>query len=69
MHVIVTDGTDGWHRATVPGKGSVILFPDGLLNILDSNGRCWTIDHGIKRVELYDGPYDEGDFDKPKPTP
>ena len=74
--VIVTDSNDGWNHVTVPNKGCVVFYPDGLLNVLDSKGRAmWTSYGEIKRVEYFvPGQTGFGMMgipigEEPKPTP
>lgn len=41
-----TDG--GWSKVHAPERGSVTVYPDGLLNVLDANGRCMDAKHGVE---------------------
>jgi hypothetical protein len=68
MDAILTYEGDGWNRVIVPGKGSLVLFSDGLLNVLDTKGRAISSHFQVKRVEFADLGADYS-LDSEKPTP
>lgn len=51
---IVTYHGDSWNHVLVPNKGSVVLYSDGLMNVLDGRGRATTTKYDVKRVEYFD---------------
>ena len=71
---IVTYQGGSWNHVLVPNKGSIVLYPDGLMNVLDSRGRATTTKYDAKRVEFFDpmlSGYNPGVFNSTgaKPTP
>lgn len=40
----------GWCSVALPASGSAVLYPDGLLNVLDANGRCLQSHHDVESI-------------------
>jgi hypothetical protein len=49
-HVIVEYPQHSWARLFVPEGGKVRVWPDGLVNIVDNNGRCTDAYSGVEAV-------------------